>query len=134
MTLVEKFRSLTPIKFSFAKSTEFSEGFARDCGALSMFDAGFGLGIPSSLSDGDQLRGIFLQIMAINGIFLFNISGVNLKRARKGFNSYEEAEYNNQITEWELFMILTNPDYLKSCIFHNGKIEFKKRILWKAIK
>jgi hypothetical protein len=48
--------------------------------------------------------------------------------------SFEDAEGNNEITEWELFMILTNKDYLKSCIFYNGRTAFKKTILWKSIQ
>lgn len=133
MTLTQKFNRITALKFSFSKSTEFSSSFARDCDASSMYDVGFGLGIPSYLSSENQLRAVFTQVVIQNGIFLFNISGVDLKKAEKGFTNYEEAEYNNQITEWELFMILNNKDYLKSCIFHNGKVQFKKRIIWNSI-
>ena len=133
MTLTEKFKKLTSPKFSFAKSSEYSELFTRECNALSMYDPGFGLGIPSNLSSENKLRGVFNQINAVNGKFLFNISGVNLKKGKKGFLNYEEAEYNNHITEWELSIILANKDYLKNCIFHNGKVEFKKTILWKSI-
>jgi hypothetical protein len=57
-----------------------------------------------------------------------------MKKARKGFLDYSEAEDNNQITEWELFIILNNRDYLKKCIFHNGKVEFKKRVIWNSVK
>lgn len=134
MTLTEKFRRLQAPKFSFAKSSEYSMNFARECNSCSMYDTGFGLGIPTTLSSENKLRGVFLEIMNRNGLFLFNISGVNLKRAARGFRNYEEAENNNQITEWELNMILVNKDYLKTCIFHNGKVHFKKRILWKSIK
>lgn len=133
MILTERFRKIPSIKFSFAKSSEYSLSFANECNAYSMYDTGFGLGIPSTLSNENQLRGVFIQIMTLNGVFLFNISGVNLKAAIKGFRQYEDAEYNNQITEWELYMILTNRNYLKNCIFHNGKVQFKKRILWKSI-
>jgi hypothetical protein len=55
------------------------------------------------------------------------------KKARQGFRNYDEAEYNNQITEWELSTVLSNNDYLKSCIFHNGKVQFKKRIIWNSV-
>jgi len=134
MTLTERFRRIPSLKFSFSKSTEFSQAFATDCDSLSMYDFGFGLGIPSYLSSENKLRAVFNQIMADNGIFLFNISGVDLKKAKRGFSSYDQAEYNNQITEWELFMILTNRDYLINCIFHNGKVEFKKRIIWNSVK
>lgn len=134
MTLIQRFSQIPHLKFSFSKSTEFSQAFARDCGALSMYDPGFGLGIPSNYSSENKLRAVFNQIMAEGGVFLFNLSGVEMKKAKQGFSNYEEAEYNNQITEWELFMILSNKDYLKKCIFHNGKIEFKKRIIWNSVK
>jgi hypothetical protein len=131
--LSEKFRRMSQIKFAFGKNTRFSEEFAEECNALSMHDTGFGLGIPSDLSAENQLRGVFTRIMQLNGIFLFNISGVNLKTAIRGFTNYEQADYNNQITEWELFILLSNKDYFKSCIFHNGKVQFKKTLLWKSI-
>lgn len=121
------------LKFSFAKSTEYSESFAKDCNASSMYNSGFGLGIPDSLSPENQLRGVFNQIIRQNGIFLFNISGVDLKKANKGFSNYDEAENNNQITEWELYMVLSNKEFFRKCIFHNGKVQFKKSILWKAV-
>jgi hypothetical protein len=133
MLLTEKFKRINVVKFSFGKSNSFAETFAKECGAFSMYDREYSLGIPGNLSSENQLRGVFHQIMRANGQFLFNISGVNLKKARRGFSSYEEAESNNQITEWELFTILRNRDYLKNCIFHNGKVQFKKRILWKSI-
>jgi hypothetical protein len=133
MTLIQKLSSITALKFSFSKSTEFSHVFARDCNALSMYDIGFGLGIPSNLSSENQLRSVFIEVILQKGIFLFNLSGVDLKKAMKGFSNYDEAEYNNEITEWELFMILRNKDYLKNCIFHNGKVQFKKRIIWNSI-
>lgn len=133
MTLILKFRAIPGVKFSFSKSTEFSEAFARDCGAFSMYDNGFGLSIPANLSNENQLRGVFHQVANQDGTFLFNISGVDLKKAVKGFGSYDDAEQNNQITEWELFTILSNRDYLKKCIFHNGKVQFKKRLIWQAV-
>lgn len=134
MTLTQKFNQIPNFKFSFSKSTEFSHSFAKDCGAASMYDLGFGLGIPDNLSSENKLRAVFMQTIAQGGIFLFNLSGVDMKKAKQGFVHYDEAEYNNQITEWELFMILSNKDYLKHCIFHNGKVEFKKRIIWKSVK
>jgi hypothetical protein len=133
MELTEKFSRMDMVKFSFGKSTEYSQRFARECGALSMYDDGFGLPSSRFLSDENKLRAVFRFVMQSNGRFLFNISGVNLRKAIKGFLNYREAEENNQITEWELFMILHNRDYLKNCIFHNGKTAFKKTILWKSI-
>jgi hypothetical protein len=134
MTLIERYQRLTSLKFSFAKNNEFAKAFAFDLDACSMYlYPGFGLGIPSYLSAENQLRGVFTEVVKLKGTFFFNISGVDLKKARKGFSNYDEAENNNQITEWELFMILTNKDYLKNTIFHNGKIQFKKRLLWKSI-
>ena len=134
MTLIQRFSKIPCLKFSFSKSTEFSQAFAMDCGAFSMYDPEFGLGIPAYFSSENKLRGVFNQIMNQDGLFLFNLSGVDLKKSKKGFSNYDEAESNNQITEWELFMILDNKDYLKNCIFHNGKVEFKKRIIWNSVK
>jgi hypothetical protein len=98
-----------------------------------MYDNGYGLGIPAQLSAENQLRGVFREVSKEDGIFLFNISGVNLKQARTGFTRFELAQINNQLTEWELWIILNNKEYLKRCIFHNGSIVFKKRILWKSV-
>jgi hypothetical protein len=94
---------------------------------------GWGLGIPGGLSLENQIRAVFWEVSNLNGIFLFNINGVNLKMSEIGFKNFTEAENSNQITEWELFMILQNKDYLKNTTFHNGKVHFKKRILWKSI-
>ncbi len=133
MTLADKFFNISRMKVSFAKDTAYASAFAIQTGAHSMYQTGFGLGISTYLSLENQLRGVFTSIINNSGLFLFNISGVNLKRARKGFKNFQEAEESNQLTEWELFMILSNADYLKNTIFHNGKIAFKKRILWKSI-
>lgn len=134
MTLIERFRKIDRPKFSFGKNTEYAPGFAKACDAMSMYDDGYGLQIPDNLSDGNKLRAVFLRIMGLGGLFLFNISGVDMIRARRGPLSFEDAEANNQITEWELSMILGNADYIKNCIFHNGKVLFKKTILWKSIQ
>jgi len=133
MSVIAKFSRMQTMKFSFGKDTEYAKVFANQVGALSMYLPGFGLGIPDNISPENQLKGIFLRIMNNNGTFLFNISGVDLKKAKKGFKSYQDAEMNNQITEWELFTILSNKDYLKNTILHNGKVVFKKRIIWKSI-
>jgi hypothetical protein len=133
MTLLERFRRLHAPKFSFAKSNEFSKTFARNCYAFSMYDRDWGFGIPGYLSTENKIRGVFREIIIQNGICLFNLSGVDINRSMRGFCRYEEAANNNQITEWELFMVLTNKDYLKRCIFHNGKVQFKKRLIWKSV-
>jgi hypothetical protein len=133
MDLIQRLNRINRIKFSFSKNTEFAPAFASDCNAFSMYDEGFGFGIPDTLTPGNQLRAVFHGVIRSEGIFLFNLSGVDMKRAKKGFSSYDEAENNNQITEWELFTILSNKDYLKSCIFHNGKVQFKKRIIWNSL-
>lgn len=134
MTLIQKLNRLNTLKFSFAKSTKHARAFAADVNACFMYLAGVGLGIPADLSAESQLRGVFLEVMRQNGIFLFNISGVDLNKGKKEFFNYEEVEANSQITEWELHQILVNSDYLKSTIFHNGKAQFKKRLLWKSVK
>ena len=133
MTLIEQFSRINVVKFSFSKSNDFARTFARDCGALSMYDNGFGLGIDPNLSSENQLRGVFLRVIQHQGVFLFNLSAVDMRKAAKGFSNYQEAEETNQITEWELFTIISNREYLKNCIFHNGKVQFKKRIIWNSV-
>ncbi len=133
MTLIQKFAYINSVKFSFSKNTEFSKAFARESGAFSMYDNSFWLSIPENLSSENKLRAVFHQVIQNNGVFLFNLSGVDMRKAQKGFLNYQEAEDNNQITEWELFMVLSNKDYLKSSIFHNGKVQFKKRIIWNSV-
>lgn len=97
--------------------------FNQRVDALSMYSTNFGLGIPSNLSMENQLRGVFKIVNEENGIFLFNISHVNLVRAKKGFVNFDEAAESNMITEWELSLILQNEDYLNKTIFHNGILE-----------
>jgi len=134
MTLTDRLNKIVSLKFCFAKANIHSEVFARDINACSMhLGVGWGLNIPTYLSLENQIRAVFQEVLGQNGVFLFNISGVNLNKSRKGFLNFEEAENNNQITEWELFMILSNNDYLKNTIFHNGKVQFKKTILWRSI-
>ncbi|MEP6735148.1 MAG: hypothetical protein ABJA70_06490 [Chryseolinea sp.] len=134
MTLSEKYGKLKGVKFSVSKRSKFAENFARASGAFSMFDDGFGLGIAFDLSAEDKLRAVFLETIKREGKFLFNLSGVDLLQAKRGFASYKDADESYQITEWEFFMILTNNEYLKNCIFHNGKVEFKKRLILRAIR
>ncbi|NVM62145.1 hypothetical protein FHW88_000421 [Mucilaginibacter sp. SG538B] len=86
-----------------------------------MYLLNFGLGVPSNLSAENQLRAVFHRINNENGNFFYNICGVDLDKAIAGFPSYDEAADNNMITEWELFILLQNPDYLEKTIFHNGK-------------
>jgi hypothetical protein len=133
LNLLDKLSSVKEIKFSFGKSDEFHPLFSKRIGACSMYDPGFGLGI-QDMSSENKLRAIFTSISSQNGIFVFNINGVDLLKAGNGFHDYDEAESNNFITEWELSVILKNDDYLKSTIFHNGKVEFiqiKKAIQFK---
>ncbi|MHA8055520.1 hypothetical protein VR611_06200 [Aquirufa nivalisilvae] len=125
MTIFERLNKLDQVKFSFGKSDEFHPTFCRIVGALSMYDNnGYGLGIPISLSPGNQLMGVFNSINSQGGTFVFNINGVDILRAFKGFANYDEAASQNMITEWELSIILNNKDFLDRTIFHNGKVEF----------
>ncbi|HVU55378.1 MAG TPA: hypothetical protein VHD83_10000 [Puia sp.] len=134
MTFAQRISEIDRVKFAFGKAKSLLKEFAAECGAFSMHTNRFGLDISHNLLPEQQLRAIFLRVMQAEGLFLFNISGVNLKKAKKGFDRFSDAEENGQITEWELNMILTNKDYLKNCIFHNGRVEFKKTILWRAVK
>ena len=123
--MVEKLRGLTCDKFSFGKNSEFFEAFCLNIKAFSMYTSGFGYGIPEKYSMGDRLRAVFKYVNQYDGKFIFNISGVDIVAAMKGFESFEMAAGNNMITEWELSVILQNDDYLERTIFHNGFTEFK---------
>lgn len=123
MDFINKIKNIGVTKFSFGKNTELIDIFNKEVGAVSMNSNNFGLDIDSNLTLEYQLRGVFNRILDLNGIFLFNISSVDLIRARKGFINFEEASGNNNITEWELSMILNNEDYLNSTTFHNGRVE-----------
>jgi hypothetical protein len=136
VTLIEKLQKIKGLKFSFGKNDEYHESFSIQINACSMHQSGFGLGIPKFLSPENKLRGIFTRITPENGIFVFNINGVNLVKAGDGFKEYNEAQAKYMITEWELSIILQNTEYLKKTIFHNGKVEFNKinngiSLLWK---
>ena len=136
MGFINRLRNFDVIKFSFGKADEYLEKFSKSINAFSMFDEGYGLGIPNYLSSGNQLMQIFIEIYKQNGVFVFNINGVDLRKAYLGFeNGYEEAASCDNITEWELSIILRNDDYFDKTIFHNGKMELIKeqnglRILW----
>ena len=125
MGLIERIKEIE-LTFSFGKAGDYHKAFCKATKSLSMYDNGLGLGIPSTMNPGNQLRAVFYQINAQNGTFVFNISGVDIERSLNGFDSYEDAFDNNFITEWELWMILSNSDYLDRTIFHNGKTEFSK--------
>jgi hypothetical protein len=118
--MVERVRDKQVVKFSFGKQTEYFESFSKSVGAFCMYDEGYGLGIPDYLSLELKLRAVFMNVIRDGGIFLFNISGVDLNRARMGFSSFDEAFDNNLVTEWELSYILHNQDILDRTIFHNG--------------
>ena len=124
MGLIEKLRNRREIKYSFGKNNEWNDIFSREIGSFNMNTPGYGLSIPSNLTAEYKIRGIFLGIMRLDGIFTFNISNVDIKRAMIGFNDFEEASGNNMITEWELFIILNRPEYLKMTVFHNAVNEF----------
>lgn len=123
MSFINKMRGIDRTKFSFGKNNEYIDFFNRQVGAISMNNPNFGLNIDSNLPLEYQLRGVFNRTLELDGFFLFNISSVDLLKAKEGFKNFEEASGNNYITEWELSMILENGDYFKSTIFHNGKVE-----------
>lgn len=125
MAFVDKIRDLDKLKFSFGKSSDLALIFNQNTNVLSMYSLNFGLGIPSNLSLENQLRAVFRIVNQENGVFLFNISHVDLAKAKKGFVNFNEAYESNMITEWELSVILQNPGYLSKTIFHNGSLELR---------
>ena len=135
MDLIKKLREIKDLKVSFGKADEYFPVFCERIDSCSMNRPGFGLGIPDSLSMENKLRGVFRTINSEKGIFIFNINGVDILRAKQGFQDFNEADSNSMITEWELSTILSEEDYLNNTIFHNGKVEFTKNekgleLLW----
>ena len=133
MALVHKFKAFTH-KLCLGKNDDFFRLFAFSKDSYHMHRSGFGLGIDPHLSPENKLRAAFALILALEGKILFNINGVDMKRAKRGFSGFDEAYENDFITEWELYIILTTKPYLKISIFHNGKVEFKKTILWRSVR
>ena len=136
MNLRDELRNTNKLKFSFGKNTDYQQQFNNYIRACSMNQPGYGLGISPELSAENQIRGVFNIISKEKGIFVFNVNGVNLLKAGEGFQDFEEAINNGQITEWELSLIIEREDYLKKTIFHNYEIIFNKinnglKILWK---
>jgi hypothetical protein len=123
--MIERIFKLNCDKFSFGKNSEFFEMFCKNINAFSMFTNGFGFDIPETFSMENKLRAVFRYINLSNGRFIFNISGVDIISAIKGFENFDVAFGNNMITEWELSVILENEDYYNKTIFHNGFTEFK---------
>ena len=122
MDFIERIYNLNQIKFSFGKNNEFIDSFNKEIGALSMNIPKYGLEITSNLTLKNQLLGVFMEVIRLEGIFLFNIAA-DLIKAKKGFINFEEAYDTNKITEWELSIILQNKDYLSITKFHNGRVE-----------
>ena len=121
LTLSEQLNLLEGPVFAFGKNDDWHWRFCNSHAVYSMYPLNFGLGIPANLSAENQLRAVFHRINNENGHFFYNICGVDLDKAITGFASYDEAADNNMITEWELSILLQNPDYLERTIFHNGK-------------
>jgi hypothetical protein len=117
--MIAKLKNDRRAKFSFGKNSKIFEIFSKNAGAVCMHDW-HRLSIEKALSLEYKIRAVFFKIVSLDGIFLFNISGVDIKSALKGFSSFEEASGNNMITEWELFMILSRSEYIERTIFHNG--------------
>lgn len=123
MEIFERLTGLKELIFSFGKNHQLLKQFSEQINALSMHNPGFGLNISNSLSPENQLRGVFFKVIERNGYFAFNINRVNLIRAREGFTNFTDAEDNGMITEWELWLIISNEDYLSRTIFHNQVVE-----------
>lgn len=130
--MTERMRNSKKLKFSFGKNTDYFHTMSRNFNAFCWHDPGYGLGIPDYLDLENKIWGVMKAILDSDGIFLFNIAGVNIKLAQKGFANFEDAYGNNFVTEWELSIILKNNDYFMRTIFHNGVHEF--RITKKGIK
>jgi hypothetical protein len=114
------------VVYSFGKNNDEHETFSRSMGLRTMNapEGGYGLGISKELPDEYQIRAIFSTVLEQDGGFLFNLCYVDAPRAAHGFTNFSEASGNNLVTEWELWLIMENNDYLKRTIFHNGTVIF----------
>lgn len=127
MSLIEELYAIEGMKFSFGKANERQQEFCQQIDAKSMFIVnGWGLSIPVDMASEMKLRMVFYTINQNAGTFIFNITGVDLKAAKDGFENFDEAYDKNMITEWELNQIIGNTDFLDRTIFHNGAVRFSQ--------
>ena len=127
MNLVDELRAIQELKFSFGKANERQEIFCAQIEANSMFmQNGWGLNIPDNYPDEMKIRAIFPIIYRAGGIFIFNITSVDLKAAKDGFYDWDDALDKSKITEWELNYIIWDVNYLNRTIFHNGSVIFNQ--------
>lgn len=87
-----------------------------------MFKDGFGLGIPSVLAPSNKIMQAMYQTLKEGKQIAFDVTGVSLDAAKKGFKSFDEASNLEKITEWELSKIIRDKELFENTLFHqNGK-------------
>jgi hypothetical protein len=94
-------------KLSFGKANEFSARFDIENKCASMHTRWYGLDMPNNLAPAQLIRTAIHQLLkSKGGIILFCLNDVDIGAAVRGVNSYNQAAENNQITEWELSLII----------------------------
>lgn len=93
--------------------------------AYHMFKEGFGLGVPSSLSQSNQLLQAMYATMKEGKKIAFDVTDVSIDAAKRGFAAYADADAARQVTEWELSKILRDKELFENTIFHEGGKEVK---------
>lgn len=122
--MIERIRELKLHKISLGKNLENFKIVSDQLLSYCMHHSEiFYRDIPPSMPLASQLITVFTNTVKNGGIILFNLSFVDIKRSIEGFSSISEAKNKNMITEWELFIILTDDEYYNSTIFHNGSNE-----------
>lgn len=140
MDIVEEIKNSRKQTLALGKAFESLESFAEKTNSFSMFGnyGGNHWGVPISplIPKATMFQMIFKNIVDIDGLILFCLNSMDLEIALNGFERYEDAADNFYITEWELSIILGNPDYLERTVFHNNKVKFifdkeKRTFTWK---
>ena len=58
------------------------------------------------------------ETLRSGGNLVFDLTGVDVAAAKKGFASFDAAKEAGQITEWELSQVMRNQDYFNAASFH----------------
>lgn len=115
-----RYRGIEKFKVSLGKNTKYLQFFSKEIGAYCMHDKGFGCSAPSYLSMKNKLEFVFMHTAISDGMFFFNLSGVDIIAASCKASDFNYASGHNLITEWELSVILSDEKYWNKTIFHNG--------------
>lgn len=97
--------------------------------AFHMFKEGFGLGVPRTLSQSNQLLQAMYATMKEGKKIAFDVTDVTLDLAKKGFKNFDAADEAGKITEWELSKVLRDKELFDNTIFHKAGKEVSAKEL-----